>query len=152
MTTEILTAFKDQREDIEEFILTVNPNHLQFVKLFAERICIDYRYLFIKRRFRQIVEKRFMVMNAIYTGTHYSLECVGEVFGVDHTSVIHAVATHKDLISTCDNYRTTYNLADIHSILSEVYGLESVKAPSVIALQHRPNLKSFIERRLNQQP
>lgn len=48
-----------------------------------------------KSRKREIVYKRYYLMNLLYSTSGMSLSSIGEMFNRDHSTVIHAIREHK---------------------------------------------------------
>ena len=52
-----------------------------------------------KSRKRELVKARWLAMYFIRQKTDYTLNAIGDMFGRDHTTVIHALETIKDIMT-----------------------------------------------------
>lgn len=63
-----------------------------------------------KSRKRELVEARQMCYSILKSNTRMSLVDIGLIFGgKDHTSIIHGLQTHNDLLKTDKKYKESYN-------------------------------------------
>lgn len=76
-----------------------------------------------RSRKEEIKDARMIAMTVIYYRTKLPYKSIGEIFGArDHTTVLNAVHTLKDLIETGDSVK--YLLAKVDSSLLHVLQLE----------------------------
>lgn len=84
----------------------------QVIEMICTHFSINRALMFKKSRKRERVDARFMYAYWLRTNTKLSLKKIGiEMSDVpkDHTSVIHAIDTMRDLISTYAEYAQLYN-------------------------------------------
>lgn len=85
-------------------------------KMLVDRIiyavCDYYKLTFdeLKRRerYRAIVTGRQMIMYLLREKTNMSLKAIGEIFGKDHTTIIHAVRTFSGHLKYDDAVKRDY--------------------------------------------
>lgn len=68
-----------------------------------------------KSRKRETVYKRYYLMNVLFVRSKMSLAKIGEMFGRDHSTVIHAIKEHKRWFKTMDKeyLRAIHPLPDL---------------------------------------
>ena len=70
---------------------------------------IPKRLILSKLRRRELCEPRHMIMNVMLEKTRLSQVMIGKIFGRDHTSVIYAKKSVKDLCQSDPVYLSNYN-------------------------------------------
>lgn len=123
----IQRAYNAEKEYIDEHIKTINNYDLLQIKKIAEEFNIKYDYIFVKRRYWDIVIPRFFCF-LIFKNMGYSLIRIGNMMSwseFDHTSVIHGIETLNRLIEVDTNLK---NIADKFIVKNDSY-------PKVISLQ-----------------
>ena len=109
----IITKELIAKKQIKISWLKVNPNIVS--------ICLKYfgtnmETLQQITRKREIVQRRQIIMNQLYKRTKLSLQTIGDQFGKDHSTVIHANRTISNLYETCPEIRTYVD--DIDKIIN----------------------------------
>ena len=122
-------AFRFYESEINAHIETLKQEDLILIQSICSKIGIDYRYVFIKRRYRELVTARCIIC-------HYLLDTVKEIkvnkkckesiikyslveIGVmlapstyDHTTMINLVKLHETLILYDTEYQSIFNLTN----------------------------------------
>lgn len=70
---------------------------------------VKRRHILGKRRFRRYTDARQMAMQIVRQSTRLTLTDIGRLFDRDHSTVIHATNSVKNLIAILDNYRDEFN-------------------------------------------
>lgn len=81
----------------------------------CKHLKVDKGRVIRKGRKREVVHARFMIFYILRTYTRMSLKEVGDIFGRDHSTVIHGVSTFKDRYDTEDDTK-----ADLVTIVSKL--------------------------------
>lgn len=123
----IQLAYNSEKEYIDDHIKTINDYDLNLIKKVAEEFNIQYEYIFIKRRYWDIVIPRFLCF-LMFKNMGYSLIRIGNMMSwseFDHTTIIHGIETIQGLIEYNSNLKS---IADKFVIKNDTY-------PKLISLQ-----------------
>lgn len=71
-------------------------------------MAIEPELLFGTRRYRYAVECRHVIMNYLRVEKNYFLRQIGNMFNRDHTTVIHAIKTTRNLCETNPDFKYHY--------------------------------------------
>lgn len=71
----------------------------------AENCCVKVEDITSRIRRRTVIDARFIFMYLLKSEFNYTYEYIGKVMGRDHTSVIHAVNTHRERYHQYDDYK-----------------------------------------------
>lgn len=83
-------------------------NHNDIIFFVCDYFNMTREQLFARNRARNVREARFMCFVMMRHYTTMTLKAIGQVFKLDHTTVIHGITTHKNLMDTEDNYKERY--------------------------------------------
>ena len=83
---------------------------------------IKKRHILGRRRLRRYADARQMAMQIVRQSTILNLTDIGRLFGRDHSTVIHAINSVKNLIGISDNYRDEFNqiLGEYDRLINEL--------------------------------
>lgn len=70
---------------------------------------IKKRHILGQRRLRHYADARHMAMQIVRQSTRLKLTKIGRLFDRDHSTVIHATNSVKNLIGISENYRDEFN-------------------------------------------
>ena len=70
---------------------------------------VKRRHILGQRRFRHYIDARHMAMLLTRQSTKLNLTSIGRLFDRDHSTIIHASNSVKNLIDISDNYRDEFN-------------------------------------------
>lgn len=70
---------------------------------------IKREHILGRRRLRRYADARQMAMQIVRQSTRLTLTSIGRLFDRDHSTVIHASNSVKNLIGISDNYRDEFN-------------------------------------------
>lgn len=70
---------------------------------------IKRRHILGRRRFRRYADARQMAMQLVRQSTKLTVTSIGRLFDRDHSTVIHASNSVKNLMGISDNYRDEFN-------------------------------------------
>ena len=70
---------------------------------------VKRRHILGKRRFRRYADARQMAMQLVRQSTKLTVTGIGRLFDRDHSTVIHASNSVKNLMGISDNYRDEFN-------------------------------------------
>ena len=105
-------AFKLHESEITAHIETLKQEDLILIQSICGKIGIDYRYVFIKRRYRELVTARCIICHYLYK-LGYTLVNIGNLLstsGYDHITVIYALKQHNNLNKVDAKYQSIFNL------------------------------------------
>lgn len=89
-------------------VMTINPcrlmtsQELKIAQIVCETTHTDFNDLFSRTRKRCVVEVRMQLVSFFYFYRSYTYSNLGTLFGRDHSTMIHNVTTHQDLVD--NNY------------------------------------------------
>lgn len=83
-------------------------NHNDIIFFVCDYFNMTREQLFARDRTRNVREARFICFVMMRHYTTMTLKAIGQVFKLDHTTVIHGITTHKNLMDTEDNYKERY--------------------------------------------
>lgn len=89
-----IKKFKRDRISIDD-ILTV----------IARNCCVNVSDITSRMRKREYIDARFIFAHMLYDEFKYTFEHIGEILGRDHTSIIHAVETHRERYHMYSEYK-----------------------------------------------
>ena len=107
-------AFKLHESEINAHIETLKPEDLRLIQSICSKIGIDYRYVFIKRRNRELVIARCIICY-YFNKRGYKLAHIGVILapsGYDHTTVIYCLEQHNNLNKVDAKYQSIFNLTN----------------------------------------
>ena len=81
---------------------------LEIIKEVEEITGITHEMMLQKTRKREVVEAKYIAMAAIRERTAFTLMEIAIAFGKDHTTVIHARKTVKNLMDTDKKFKIKY--------------------------------------------
>ena len=70
---------------------------------------IKREHILGRRRLRPYADARQMAMQIVRQSTKLNLTDIGRLFDRDHSTVIHAINSVKNLVGISDNYRDEFN-------------------------------------------
>jgi chromosomal replication initiation ATPase DnaA len=85
-------------------LMTINPcrlmtaQELKIAQIVCETTHTDFNDLFSRTRKRCVVEVRMQLVSFFYFYRSYTYSNLGSLFGRDHSTMIHNVTTHQDLV------------------------------------------------------
>lgn len=83
-------------------------NHDDIIFFVCNYFGMNRKQLFARNRTRNVKEARFMCFVMMRHYTTMTLKAIGQVFKLDHTTIIHGITTHKNLMDTEDSYKERY--------------------------------------------
>lgn len=107
-------AFRFYESEINAHIETLKQEDLRLIQSICSKIGIDYRYVFIKRRYRELVTARRIIV-AILDKKLYRRYDILKIFtpcNYHHKDVIHALEAHDNLIKYDSEYQAIFNLTN----------------------------------------
>jgi len=81
----------------------------KFIEIAIDTCGLDYKKALGTCRKREYVDFRFACISVVRERSRYSLSRIGRRFNRDHTTIIHAIESHNNLVVTDDSYRSMYN-------------------------------------------
>lgn len=106
------------------------PMTLEELKI-AQIVCecnhIDFNKVFSSSRKRECVEIRMILITFFYVYRAYTYVNVGNMFGRDHSTIIHNINTHDNLLDTDALYAVKYftSLSRIREEMPELFVVEA---------------------------
>ena len=103
-------AVKESKPETERPIIlgTHSITDIEICQIAAKLFSVEYNKLFIACRERIIIDARMQTANVMNKYLGYSLKKIGSIFGKDHSTVVHWLSNHRDLIETNNSYLLLY--------------------------------------------
>ena len=91
---KMIKKFKRDRITIDDILSVV-----------AKNCCVNVSEITSRIRKREVIDARFIYIHLLRSEFRYGLKQIGKLIGRDHTSILHAVNTHKQRYRQYDDYR-----------------------------------------------
>ena len=103
-------AVKESKPETERPIIlgTHSITDIEICQIAAKLFHVEYNKLFIACRERKVIDARMQTANVMNKYLGYSLKKVGSIFSKDHSTVVHWLGNHRDLIETSNAYLSLY--------------------------------------------
>jgi hypothetical protein len=89
-------------------LATHSITDIEICQIVSKLFYVEYNKLFIACRERTIIDARMQTANIMNKYLGYSLKKIGSIFGKDHSTVVHWLNNHRDLIETNNAYLLLY--------------------------------------------
>lgn len=89
-----IKKFKRDRISIDDILSVV-----------ARNCCVSMNDITSKVRKTEVIDARFIFINTLREQFNYTYMSIGELLNRDHTSIIHAVKTHKERYHQYGDYK-----------------------------------------------
>jgi chromosomal replication initiation ATPase DnaA len=104
------SSMKNNRVPIEKPIIlgTHSIMDIQICQIGAKLFDVQYNKLFVACREREVVDCRMQTANIMHKYLGYSTTKIGSIFSKDHSTIVHWLSNHSDLIESSNSYLHLY--------------------------------------------
>lgn len=103
--------------------VNLSLQELQLCQIICEVHSVNFNMLFSRSRRMDLVDARRQLTTFLYTYLCYTYSHTGRLFGKDHSTIIHSLRSHEDLLETNNLYASRFLkfLEQAKQVMPEVF-------------------------------